>query len=97
MKVLIIHPEKVIYDGHVSMISLLSISGYFQILNFHAPILSSLKSGTINLHLAIKEDIKNNKKNNNNIFDFKNQKILSFEIQGGVVEVYNNFITILSI
>ncbi len=49
MKVKIISPEKVIYEGDSTLLQLPGIDGLFEILNNHAPIISVLDKGTIRL------------------------------------------------
>lgn len=49
MKVKIISPEKVIYEGDTSLLQLPGIDGLFEILNNHAPIISVLGKGNIRL------------------------------------------------
>jgi F-type H+-transporting ATPase subunit epsilon len=39
----IVTPEAKIFSGEVNSVSVPGLSGYFQILNNHAPIVSSLK------------------------------------------------------
>lgn len=49
MKVKIISPEKVIYEGDTTLLQLPGIDGLFEILNNHAPIISVLGKGNIRL------------------------------------------------
>lgn len=49
MKVKIISPEKVIFEGDSNLVQLPGIDGLFEILNNHAPIISVLGKGTIRL------------------------------------------------
>ena len=49
MKVKIISPEKVIYEGDSTLLQLPGIDGLFELLNNHAPIISILEKGTIRL------------------------------------------------
>lgn len=49
MKVNIISPEKLVYQGEVTLLQLPGIDGLFQILNNHAPIISVLSKGKIRL------------------------------------------------
>lgn len=49
MKVKIISPEKVIYEGETTLLQLPGIDGLFEILNNHAPIISVLGKGNIRL------------------------------------------------
>lgn len=43
----IISPEKVLFSGEAEIIQLPGTSGYFEILNNHAPIVSTLSRGRI--------------------------------------------------
>ena len=43
----IVSPEKTIFTGYVNSVYLPGTEGFFQILNNHAPIVSTLKKGTI--------------------------------------------------
>ncbi len=73
----IVSPDKSIFSGEVKSIQLPGMAGSFGILNNHAPLISTLKSGKI----KIKEP---------------SGKELSFQINGGVVEVQKNKVIILS-
>ena len=73
----IITPEEKLFEGEVSYAKFPGTDGEFGVLNNHAPIISSLAKGTIEI-----TDI-NNLRN-------------SFEINGGVIELKNNKIIVLS-
>ncbi len=47
MQLDILTPEKKIYSGEASSVSLPGTEGHFQVLNHHAPLISSLKAGVI--------------------------------------------------
>ncbi len=49
MNVKIISPEKIIYEGESTLLKLPGISGSFEILKNHAPIISVLSKGNIKL------------------------------------------------
>ncbi|MBP5677481.1 MAG: F0F1 ATP synthase subunit epsilon [Bacteroidales bacterium] len=51
MKVTITKPDSTLFDGEAKLIQLPGTGGLFEILNNHAPIISSLASGTIRLVL----------------------------------------------
>jgi len=51
MKLEIISPDKVVFTGEVNSVQLPGTDGYFEILNDHAPIISSLKKGNIRVIL----------------------------------------------
>lgn len=47
LKLKIISPEKIIYDGEVESVTVPGMLGSFEILNNHAPIISSLGNGKV--------------------------------------------------
>lgn len=52
MQIEIISPDKKLFEGEVSQITLPGVDGSLGILNNHAPLISVLKSGTIRLKEA---------------------------------------------
>ena len=72
----ILTPEQAVFSGEVYGVQLPGISGLFEVLDKHAPLVSALKAG----NLKILKD-----KNNS----------VSYNIQGGFVEVLNNKTTVL--
>lgn len=49
MKVTITKPDSTLYDGEAKLVQLPGTGGRFEILNNHAPIISSLGRGTVRL------------------------------------------------
>lgn len=47
LKLKIVSPEKVLYDGEVELVKVPGTMGEFEILNNHAPIISSLQKGIV--------------------------------------------------
>ena len=47
MKVIIVSPEKVLYQGEASSVVVPGEKGRFEILDHHAPIISTLTEGTV--------------------------------------------------
>ncbi|MAZ31166.1 MAG: ATP synthase F1 subunit epsilon [Flavobacteriales bacterium] len=56
MKIEIITPDVKLFEGEVSSVMLPGFLGSFQILNHHAPIISSLTSGSICVSRDDRED-----------------------------------------
>ena len=48
----IITPEEVLFKGQISSVQLPGKDGLFQILKDHAPIISSLRAGTVKIRVA---------------------------------------------
>lgn len=49
MKVKITKPDSTLYDGEAKLVQLPGTGGLFEILDNHAPIISSLRKGTLRL------------------------------------------------
>ena len=49
MKVIITKPDSILYDGEAKLVQLPGTGGLFEILDNHAPIISSLSKGTLRL------------------------------------------------
>lgn len=47
LKLKIVSPEKILYDGDSSLVKVPGVMGEFEILNNHAPIISALQKGTV--------------------------------------------------
>ena len=56
MNVKIIKPDTTLYEGPATLIQLPGTSGLFEILENHAPIISSLAEGTIRLLVSETEE-----------------------------------------
>ena len=78
----ILTPEKKIFSDEVYGIQLPGVSGSFEVLDRHAPLISALKPGRLKI-LKDKAALTNG------------QHIVSFDIQGGFTEVLNNKVTVL--
>ena len=79
----IVSPEKTIFTGDVNSVHLPGTEGFFQMLNNHAPIVSTLKKGTIQLSGKFEDDISEN-------LTLEGINKASLAIESGVVEMKNN-------
>lgn len=52
----IISPEKILYEGDASLVKVPGVSGEFEILDGHAPIISALQAGTVEMEAGGKRD-----------------------------------------
>ena len=84
MELQIVSPEAELFSGQVESVTIPGKSGSFQILNNHAPIVSTLVSGNV----IIKGNLKLNKDQREKFIQEGNQTIL--QIQNGAIELNAN-------
>ncbi len=91
----IITPETKIFSGEIEAVQLPGVDGLFQILNGHAPIISSLTQGNVKVDLlkTFEEDEDTNPLIEK---DTKNGKVISVKINGGVLEMQNDKVILLA-
>ena len=86
----IISPEAVLFKGEVTSVSVPGLNGYFQMLDNHAPIVSSLKKGTVTIEGSIEISDQ---------FKSKFEKIAGktiLKIESGTIELSKNKLILLS-
>ena len=87
----IVSPEAKLFSGEVTSVSLPGVNGSFQILNFHAPIVSTLKEGVIKItapKFVFEKEVEDK---------FVKQKDQSYTlaISSGTIEMKDNKIIVL--
>lgn len=85
MNLEILTPEKKLYSGEVYGVQMPGVSGSFEVLEKHAPMVSALKAGRVKVL-----------KDKSAVTASGAQQITLVDIQGGFVEVLNNKVTILA-
>ena len=91
----IITPEETIIQAEVNSVQFPGTDGSFQVLNNHAPIVSTLSSGNVKMELV--ESYRKRDHLHDGIGkDSSNEHILRYEIRGGVMEMSNNKIIVLA-
>ena len=85
MNLEILTPDKKLYSGEVYGVQMPGISGSFEVLEKHAPLVSALKAGRIKVL-----------KDKSALSSGGQSHIAFFDIQSGFVEVINNTVTILA-
>ena len=83
----ILTPEKKLYSGDVYGVQMPGISGSFEVLEKHAPLVSALRAGRVKV---LKDKSAASESSS------ASPHVTFFEIQGGFVEVLNNKVTILA-
>jgi len=84
MEIQIVSPDAQLFSGEVESVTVPGKSGSFQILNNHAPIVSTLVSGKV----IIKGNLKLNKDQKEKFIQEGNRTIL--QIQTGTIELNDN-------
>lgn len=84
----IITPEKSLFKGEVNSVSLPGLDGVFQVLNHHAPIISSLKSGELRFEAFNTVEATE--------FLQVSGTAVSVQIKGGVAELNNHKLIVLA-
>ena len=87
----IVSPEATLFSGEVESVVVPGTTGSFQMLNNHAPIVSTLKEGTVTI--SGKMDLDDSVQNK-----FKKQDLNTtlFQISSGTVEMRNNKLILLA-
>ena len=87
----IVSPEATLFSGEVESVIVPGTAGSFQMLNNHAPIVSTLKEGTVTISgkIVLDESVQNK---------FKKQDVNTtlFQISSGTVEMRNNKLILLA-
>ena len=85
----IISPEKTLFKGEVKSILFPGTYGDFQVLNNHAPIVSTLTKGKVKIigKISIEEGVKDK-------FEYTDKETI-LDIESGTVEMNNNQVTLL--
>lgn len=89
MKVNIITPEKTLYKGNAKSIYVPGINGEFQMLNHHAAIVSVLKEGKVKIEEPETDNLAPT-------FTQGEKGLYEVVINGGVIEMNNDIVTILA-
>jgi len=87
----IVSPEATLFTGEVDSVIVPGTTGSFQMLNNHAPIVSTLKEGTVTISGKMELDhVVQNK------FKKQDDNTTLFEITSGAVEMRNNKLILLA-
>ena len=87
----IVSPERTLFNGDVESVLVPGTDGSFQMLDNHAPIVSTLVKGTVKIlgEINISKDL-------SDVFSSVNTKETHLSISSGVVEMKENKIIILT-
>ena len=91
----IVSPEAVLFSSHVDSISVPGTDGEFQMLNNHAAIVSTLKEGTIKIHVHTQEHLVLDDLHGKIVSHADDDKVLTVAISSGTIELKDNKAIIL--
>jgi len=89
-------PDSEIFRGDVDQVILPGKDGLFGVLRNHAPLIATLTKGIIKVDAVKVYNESFEPQTGEFTHDSKKDKHLQFEIEGGVVEVLNNIVTVLA-
>lgn len=96
MQLEIVTPDKSLFKGEVDYVHCPGAHGSFGILNNHAPIIATLKKGEVKVKIAEKNAMRFDKEVGKLVHDNERGAEVTFNIEGGVVEVKNNKVIVLA-
>jgi len=91
----IVSPEAVLFSSNVDSISVPGTDGEFQMLNNHAAVVSTLKEGTIKIHVHTQEHLELDNLHGKIVSHADDDKVLTLVISSGTIELKDNKVIIL--
>ncbi|MEQ6125128.1 F0F1 ATP synthase subunit epsilon [Pseudotenacibaculum sp. MALMAid0570] len=91
----VVSPEAILFSSEVDSIAVPGTNGEFQMLNNHAPIVSTLKEGTVKIHVHTQEHLELDDLHGKIVKHVDDDKVLTVAIQSGTLEFKDNKAIIL--
>ena len=95
MTISVLTPDRTIFTGDISSVTLPGIEGSFQLLNGHAPLVSALSGGKIDLVPSGTGYRYFDEESDSVVDGTQSGTTMTFTIDGGFVEVLNNKVNLL--
>ena len=95
MNITILTPDKQVFKGEIVSVKVPGTMGQFQVLNNHAPIVSSLEAGKVHIVTAAGEHEVYNESTGDIEVENEAGKTITFSIEAGFIEVLKNEIALL--
>jgi F-type H+-transporting ATPase subunit epsilon len=95
MKIAVLTPDREIFHGDITSVKVPGVKGEFQVLNNHAPIVSALSAGKVEIVTAAGEYQYYDTKAGERASGSGAGNKVAFTIEGGFIEVLNNDIALL--
>ncbi len=92
----IVSPEATLFSSEVDSVLVPGVTGEFEMLKNHAPIVSILKSGTIKINVHTQKHLVYDELHGDVVPHFENSKVLTVKINSGTIEMKDNKLIILA-
>lgn len=92
----IVTPEAILFSSDVDSVTVPGITGEFQILNNHAPIVSILTEGTVRFHVHTQNHLVFDDLHASVVSLPQDDKVLTLKIKSGTIEMKDNKVIILA-
>lgn len=91
----VVSPEAILFSSEVDSIAVPGTDGEFQMLNNHAPVVSTLKEGIVKIHVHSQENLNSDDLHEKIVPLANDSKVLTVNIQSGTLELRDNKAIIL--
>ena len=95
MTISVLTPDRTVFSGAISSVTLPGIEGSFQLLNGHAPLVSALTGGKVDLVPSAAGYRYYDEDSDAVVDGTRSGSAMTFTIDGGFVEVLNNKVNLL--
>ncbi len=92
----IVSPEATLFSSEVDSVVVPGVNGEFQMLNNHAPIVSLLKKGTVQIHTHTQSHLDINELTGAITQHNDDNKVFVLEINSGTIEMKDNKVIVLA-
>ena len=95
MNITVLTPERAIFEGAIQSVKVPGVSGEFQVLKDHAPIVSALETGKVTIVTAAGSHSYFDKESGESVVATEAGKRLEYQVEGGFIEVLDNEVSLL--
>jgi F-type H+-transporting ATPase subunit epsilon len=92
----IVSPEATLFSSEVDSVVVPGVKGEFEMLNNHAPIVSTLKSGVVRIKVHTQNHLVYDELHGDITPHFEDNKVLTLKIKSGTVEAKDNKVIVLA-
>lgn len=92
----IVSPEATLFSAEVDSVAVPGVNGEFQMLNNHAPIVSTLKEGVVKIHTHSQSHLELDELHGSIVRHNDDDKVLTLKINSGTVEMKDNKVIVLA-